>query len=285
MEPLNLWDQIIARSEAALQIGALQPIPTTWDFIEQEGLGFLVRALANLVRKETQGAMKRSQQPNFNPFLPYEADLFVADLSPSHICLLNKFNVVDHHSLIVTRGFESQDDWLTLGDFAAVAAGLAEIDGLAFYNGGTAAGASQPHKHLQLVPLPLLPPGHDLPLDVAIAAISDPTAPNPIPHFPFRHSFAPLKPGATAAELWACYGQLLTQAGIDYQGTRQTAPYNWLMTRRWMVVIPRSQDEYAGISVNSLGFAGTLFVKNATQQQQLAQIGPLSLLTQVAIAR
>ncbi|TVQ51129.1 MAG: phosphorylase, partial [Spirulina sp. DLM2.Bin59] len=85
MEPLNLWEQLIARSERALATGALQPIPTTWNFVEQGGLGFLVRALANLVRKETQGAMKRSQQPNFNPFLPYEPDLFVADLSPSHV--------------------------------------------------------------------------------------------------------------------------------------------------------------------------------------------------------
>lgn len=285
MEPLNLWDQILTRSEQALKTGALHSIFTTGYCVEQSGLNFWVRVLANLVRKETEGALRRSQQPDFNPFLPYEEDLFVADLSPSHVCLLNKFNVVEHHSLIVTRAFESQEAWLTLADFAAVAVGLAAIDGLAFYNGGQAAGASQPHKHLQLVPLPLLPGGHDLPLEVAIAAIPDPTAPNPIRHFPFRHSFAPLKPGATPAELLACYGQLLTQAGIDYQGTHQTAPYNWLMTQRWMVVIPRSQDEYAGISVNSLGFAGTLFVKNATQQQQLTQIGPLSLLTQVAIAR
>ena len=29
---------------------------------------------------------------------------------------------------------------------------LAEVEGLAFFNGGTVAGASQPHKHLQVVP-------------------------------------------------------------------------------------------------------------------------------------
>ena len=46
-------------------------------------------------------------------------------------------------------------------DFDALARGLAAIDGLAFYNGGTVAGASQPHKHLQLVPVPLgVGPGH-----------------------------------------------------------------------------------------------------------------------------
>jgi ATP adenylyltransferase len=45
----------------------------------------------------------------FNPFLPCEQDMFVADVSRSHLCLLNKFNVIDHHLLIVTREFENQE--------------------------------------------------------------------------------------------------------------------------------------------------------------------------------
>jgi ATP adenylyltransferase len=44
--------------------------------------------------------------------------------------------VVDHHILIVTRAFEDQDTWLTLADFEALAICMAEIDGLAFFNGG-----------------------------------------------------------------------------------------------------------------------------------------------------
>ena len=41
-----------------------------------------------------------------NPFLPYDPALLVAPISPTHVALLNRFNVVDDHFLIVTRSFE-----------------------------------------------------------------------------------------------------------------------------------------------------------------------------------
>ena len=55
-----------------------------------------------------------------NPFLPYDPDLWVTHLSDTHTLLLNKFNVVEHHLLVVTRQFESQLDPLNAADFAAI---------------------------------------------------------------------------------------------------------------------------------------------------------------------
>jgi ATP adenylyltransferase len=43
----------------------------------------------------------------------------VDHLSDSHTLLLNKFNVVPHHVLVVTRQFESQQDPLNSTDLAA----------------------------------------------------------------------------------------------------------------------------------------------------------------------
>jgi ATP adenylyltransferase/5',5'''-P-1,P-4-tetraphosphate phosphorylase II len=40
-------------------------------------------------------------------------------LSGTHTLLLNKFNIVAHHVLVVTRAFEPQTDPLNLQDFAA----------------------------------------------------------------------------------------------------------------------------------------------------------------------
>lgn len=54
-----------------------------------------------------------------NPFLPYEEALWVSHLSDSHTLLLNKFNVVAHHTLVVTRAFESQQDPLNASDLGA----------------------------------------------------------------------------------------------------------------------------------------------------------------------
>jgi ATP adenylyltransferase len=69
-------------------------------------------------QQQQQPAQK--QPPSFrNPFLPYEEDLWVDHLSDSHTLLLNKFNVVPHHVLVVTRQFESQQDPLNSRDLAA----------------------------------------------------------------------------------------------------------------------------------------------------------------------
>ena len=51
-----------------------------------------------------------------NPFLPYEEALWVRHLSSTHTVLLNKFNVVPHHLICVTREFEQQTQPLTAAD-------------------------------------------------------------------------------------------------------------------------------------------------------------------------
>ena len=154
LKPGTLWTSVKERTEYALQCGALLSIPTEFEFVEQDGVRFLVRILSNLNRKKAAKDKQEKQSATsgeeFNPFLPYEEDLFVADISDTHVCILNKFNVVDYHLLIITRGFEEQESLLTLEDFTAMWVCLADFDGLAFYNSSKTAGASQRHKHLQL---------------------------------------------------------------------------------------------------------------------------------------
>ncbi|MEM8637683.1 MAG: phosphorylase [Cyanobacteria bacterium P01_G01_bin.54] len=286
-----LHQQVRQRSQAALESGALRPIETNYTYLEQGGMRFLLRILANVERKVQATQAHRQKDPDFNPFLPYDPELWVCDLSTTHVCLLNKFNVVADHILIVTRVFEAQTHWLTAADFVAWASGLNQMDGLGFYNGGTAAGASQPHKHLQIVPFPMLPDGKPLPIEAMIAAIPNNAAIfNPIACLPFHHALVQLPPAPINAEqLYRAYQQALVAVDLvtdsdPLQGC-QTGAYNLLVTRRWLLLVPRERDDWQGISVNSLGFAGTLFVKNAQQQDRLAAIGPMALLTQVAVAR
>lgn len=295
----TLWDKIQTQTRHALNCGALQSIETQYEFLEEGGMRFLVRILANLARKEKADQTQKSKQQAgqaFNPFLPYEADLFVADISSTHLCLLNKYNVVDNHILIVTRDFEDQDTWLTLADFQALAVTMAEIDGLAFYNGGPLAGASQRHKHLQLVPPPLCPDGSLLPLGQVIAQldcqqepqIDSSTCISHNPDFPFHHAIAHLPPDwlafipDAAKLLLNTYQDLLIHLGCNLQNSPQVFPYNLLITRQWMVLICRSQDNYQSIPVNSLGFAGSLLVKNQAQLALLKSLGPMTVLKHVA---
>lgn len=294
LEPGTLWARATAQSEYALERGALYPIPTESMLIEQSGIRFLVRILANLARKEEARQQKQQMAKSgqdFNPFLPYDRDLFVADLSDTHVCLLNKYNVVDHHLLIITRNFEDQETLLTLDDFAALWVCLAEIEGLGFYNSGKLAGASQRHKHLQLVPLPLLPTGENIPIEVAFAETQWNGTIGTSPTLPFQHAISLLEWNQDLTSQQAAqatlevYYRLLTQLDLYSSAEgRLKGAYNLLVTRRWMFVVPRRQEQFASIPVNSLGFAGTLFVRNQEQFEQLKAISPLNLLRRVAVA-
>ena len=296
LRPGSLWSKTIERTKTARECGALKSIETEYHLIQQHDIPFVVRTLSNIVRKE-QAQKKQQQQEKqtgtkINPFLPYEPDLFVGDISATHLCLLNKFNVVDNHLLIVTRAFESQTDLLNLADFAALWFCLQEIDGLAFFNGGKIAGASQPHKHLQLIPLPLLPEVMHLPIDKAIANTNFHNSLGTIDHFAFKHSIASLNLSpqhsieAAAQIMLQSYQVLLKQVGfeIDFESQKQPTAYNLLATRNWMLLVRRSQESFQNISVNSLGFAGSLFVRDRAALELLKELTPLKLLTEVTFS-
>ena len=285
LEPGSLWTRVKEQTQHALASGALQPLPTEYEFVEQDGIHFLVRILSNLVRKDEAKRDCQSASKEINPFLPYEEDLFVTDISDTHLCLLNKYNAVDHHLLVVTRQFEEQETWLTQKDFQAMGAVLGEIDGLVFYNAGKTAGASQKHKHLQLVPFPLVPHGVNLPIEPAIATAQFEEEIGSVPTFPFVHAIAQLN-SLTAESLLKRYYSLLRAVEIlnaaQPSGTTQTAAYNLLATREWMLLIPRTREHSESISVNSLGFAGALLVRNQEQMQLLKEQQPMTLLKNVA---
>lgn len=290
LESGTLWTSVKERTEHALQCGALLSIPTEFEFIEQDGVRFLVRILSNLNRKKAAKEKQEKQSAisgqEFNPFLPYEEDLFVADISDTHVCILNKYNVVDLHLLIITRAFEEQESLLTLEDFAAMWACLADFDGLAFYNSGKNAGASQRHKHLQLVPLPLVPSGPQIPIEPLLRTVQFQES-NAIAKLPFVNAFAPLNPDWVRSPFTAAqatlevYRSLLGAVGLD---PKQLGAYNLLATREWMLIVPRSQEHFESISVNSLGFAGTLLVRNAAEMEILKAQGPMTILKNVAIS-
>lgn len=297
LKPGTLWERVKSKTEYARQCGALRSISTDYELIEQNGIRFLVRIVTNIIRKEK--AKQKQQQAaesgkEYDPFLPYEEDLFVADLSETHFCLLNKFNVVDHHLLVVTRAFEEQDNLLTLPDFVALWRCLVEINGLGFYNGGERAGASQRHKHLQLVPFPLIPDGTSLPIADLLETADFNHNIGTVPNLPFQHALMRLNwQTETPAEIMAqqsleAYHQLLNTLNIQgKQGLtgQQTHPYNLLITREWMLVVPRSQHAYETIQINSMGIGGAMLVRNQEQLEHLKKLSPLQVLIGVTIEK
>lgn len=347
--------RIRATAAAARESGALLSIETDQLIVRTQVTPFLVRKVANLKRKD-EAASKRAadavspakqakpaKDRDFNPFLPYEEAMFVENIQPAHVCLLNKFNVVEDHILVVTRDFESQGSLLNVGDFRAIWLCLSEVDGLAFYNAGRIAGASQRHKHAQLVPTPLvkgLGDGVRTPFDHILMTGCDHECvrsgrPYSSPHLPFLHRISRLDglqeaaPNDVASMLAERYTALLSSLAIDVGVAHlsvgdgdggsastdnlsgagknglgasgvtvddgrgldvcQPYPYNLLMTRDWLLIVPRRKEYFEGefegrISVNSLGFCGSLFVRDESQLAYVEK-DPMAVLAHVSYPR
>jgi sulfate adenylyltransferase (ADP) / ATP adenylyltransferase len=280
------WQRIAAQTESALACGALRSFETVQSVLEDGGVQFLVRQAANLARKEQAAKLAAKSMADASsewrdPFSPCEEALRIGDIGERHFLLLNKFNVLAHHLLIVTTDFEPQDSLLHADDFAALFACLEEFDGLGFYNGGTIAGSSQPHKHLQMVPLPFN--GRALPIEPFIDAAHGHGIFH-VPEFAFAHAAARLSD--TSPSAYDTYCALLDAIGIeplDVAGVmHQSAPYNLLVTRRWMLAVPRTESHVEGVAVNALGFAGSLFVRDDAQRGIVERLGPMQLLAQAS---
>jgi len=95
----------------------------------------------------------------FSP--PYNPNLYLGDLNSEdgeYVALLNKFSVIPEHFLLVTKDYQSQSLPLMPPELAQVYQLLSASRRLgktfaAFYNCGEHSGASQPHKHIQFIPV------------------------------------------------------------------------------------------------------------------------------------
>jgi ATP adenylyltransferase len=260
---MELEARIQTVASLALASGALEPIHTETEVIEDGGVQFAVRVVSSLRRKD---AAARRQVDD--PLGDYDPELFVGDLSPTHYALLNKFPVMPGHLLIVVRHYEPQDARLTVGDFEALAQCMDKSERLGFYNAGREAGASQHRKHLQVIALPLAP---EVPLAVPIEPLLDAA-----PGLPFPHALGRIA-RFDAVALHDLYRRLLGSAGAS-----GAAPYNLLLTHRWMLIVPRAREHFDSISVNALGFAGSLLVRDRAQLERVRAAGPMNVLRAVA---
>lgn len=58
---------------------------------------------------------------------------------------------------------------------------------------------------------------------------------------------------------------------------------NLLVARTWMLLVPRSRERVEGISVNALGYAGSLFVRDERRLALVETTGPMRMLHAVGM--
>ena len=269
MAPLDLKAAIDRAEAHARSTGALLPVVTEQRIIADAGMTFRVEWLSNLAMKDLAAKMPRAgDKSSTNPFLPFEQDLFVADLSETHVAILNKFQAFAGHLVLITRQFVEQGAPLERSDLEACALMLAQSPGLVFFNSNGDAGASQRHRHLQVIP------------------DYHPTVDAMIETLPFAHRLYRLEAGAfedvsagtdhLLAAVRDAYGML--QRGED----GELPGYNLLITREWLMVVPRRVETAAGVSLSALGFAGLIGLRSQDQFDDVAAFGPMAMLVEAA---
>jgi ATP adenylyltransferase len=113
-----------------------------------------------------------------------------------------------------------------------------------------------------------------------------------LPQFTFNHAACFLEQDKLLDDSLApqylvqVYINLFDATGVDYknQELREEGDlsYNFLWTKHWAFIVIRRSEKCGNITVNSLGFAGTLLAKNEAQMKEIRETRPLSILKKVA---
>ena len=270
----QLWERALLCTERALQSGALVPLATTLENLPgEDATTFELRHLAGATPKHL-----REAGPKPNPFRPWDQRLEVDQIGDNHVVILNKFPVQIGHMLLITRDWAPQNGWLNASDWSALISVDQSTTGLWFFNSNPKAGASQPHRHLQLLPR------HDgeraCPRDDWFSQFCPNNIDqNPLQKFIRVEHLIEFNPSV----LQATYQRLCESLSL---GTPNNDPlpifaYNLLLTRSWMAVIRRSREGVHGFSVNALGFAGCLLSTDGSNLSWLKKAGPDELLRAV----
>ncbi|MGF1468633.1 MAG: phosphorylase [Sandaracinaceae bacterium] len=266
-EGRGLTEAIQEAAERARSVGALDLLDSEVEVHEDGGVPFHLRVLRpSTAKRNGKASTHRAPRPT-QRLSPPDPQLHVRDVGDRHHVVLKKRPVLQNHALIVTKDFEEQESLLTEEDIGAANHVLEETDGLLYYNAGAMAGASLRHKHMQIVHLPIGDGPQRTPVDRVVGRGS----------LPFVHAVASWD--SRASVCFRRYRALLSAIDRDRDG----APYNLLMTRDWMLAVPRTIERFAGMSVNALSYAGSLLTRDRSELTTIKSAGPWRVLSQVAV--
>ncbi|KAL2831813.1 ATP adenylyltransferase-domain-containing protein [Aspergillus cavernicola] len=304
----NLPALVARRFTIAKDAGHLIFSQTHLAILRPGGLPHQLRYCPALANKPTGKAKPEEPRTKkrFDPFENPSPDLVIAHIpreNPTHFLVLNKFPVIPNHFILATTDWQEQTDILEKGDLAAAYACVKawrdenQTDGtgprrlFAFFNSGEESGASQPHRHLQFIPVESMSEDDESgtwrPLIDTISL--QPPSPESdfrrITEIPLANFALPLPPNASAESLHNIYLSLYkaaaVAAGVPRSQARSTSgpaviSYNLAMTESMMMICPRRSTsavisvddatredvaEAGVVELNGTILAGTLLVK------------------------
>ncbi|KAI6021432.1 ATP adenylyltransferase [Pisolithus microcarpus] len=303
MHPSEILSSIPNKYEVALSSGDLYFFPSETHLKEDIGIEFEIRVCPALQKKPEQrdgqilvshesSAATTGQSDPFAP--PYAPNLHVGDLAlddegdtVEYVVLLNKYCVVPHHFLLVTKEFHPQTSPLLPSDLL-LAARRANKSLIAFYNCGINSGASQPHKHVQFIEVERDgPPLEKITRNLKIEASGRPFAFQALPYANHIFRLPALSLDSTPAQLretlfppfHSLLDLVISTVRLDPNYPSGSPSYNVIFTLEHMHLIPRRYETYTipgtdtVIHVNSLGYAGMMLVKSHSDLEEIKKVG------------
>ncbi|KAK8016561.1 ATP adenylyltransferase [Apiospora rasikravindrae] len=296
--PSNLPGLVKAAFEKARVAGDLTYYPTQVAILKpgKSGIVFQLRfspALASKPKPPPPSGGEKEKKKPFNPFENPLPSMTIAPLPPNHVLVLNKFAIVPEHFILATRTVKPQTHVLEVDDIAAAYACIRAYhdDGqelFAFFNSGPHSGASQPHRHVQLLPVTQMRAGLEDSSDWGVMA--DALNSRSDVDLPFAVLTDRIASGATAEQLHAAYVRLYKDAvrllhpeeneNVAGEGEARIS-YNMAMTRTTMALCPRlvegatirskPGEEVGPVALNGTVLAGTALVKNEAEWDALRE--------------
>ncbi len=266
------WKKALLQTQLSIDDESLHPLKTdiiTRDLYVKDD--FIIRKLdtSKFYKKTIYG-------PKQNPFFPWEKILEIDKIGDNHQLILNKYPVQKGHILLITNEWKPQNGWLDIKDWRAIQQVNKDTSGLWFFNSSPIAGASQPHRHFQL-------------LRRSSGEISCPREKWFLNMNSYQDINSKLKKNIivskfnfleNSSSLFEFYLELCMKLGLGdpIRDKKPIHPYNILITNKWIALIKRSKDHIHGFSINGLGFAGYLLVTEKSNVSYLKKFGPEKLL-------
>jgi len=266
------WKKALEQTRLSIDDESLYPLKTdiiTRDLYEKDD--FIIRKLDT-----SKFNKKKIYGPKQNPFCPWEEILEIDKIGDNHQLILNKYPVQKGHILLITNEWKPQNGWLDIKDWRAIQQVNKDTSGLWFFNSSPIAGASQPHRHFQL-------------LRRSKGEISCPREKWFLEMNSYQDIDSKLKKNIVVSKfnflenpscLFEFYLELCKKLGLGnpISDKKPIYPYNILITNKWIAIIKRKKDHIHGFSINGLGFAGYLLVTENSNINYLKKLGPEKLL-------
>ena len=266
------WEKALQKTTISINSKSLFPLKTI-DITKKlyKGNDFIIREL-----DITKFKKNTFIGPKINPFKPWENILEIDSIGCDHKLILNKYPVQLGHILLITNEWKEQNGWIDIKDWEAIKEVNKDTTGLWFFNSGPLAGASQPHRHIQLLrrdPSEITCPRENWILDFSNENYKNKSFCKNLIIKKFSKSF-------NEENIYKIYKDLSFKLGLGEPkiDKRPRYPYNMIFTNKWMVLIKRKTDNLFGISINALGFAGYILVTKKSDIDYLKKFGPEKLL-------